>query len=404
VILAAKWVVPVSAPPIRDGTVQIEGDRIVALGPGASATPPSEPVVDLGDAILTPGLVNPHTHLELTGYVGRLTPAPLWTWFSQLIKLRQAAGQIEREQQGVQDGAWQSLRAGVTCVGDISRRNLNWPVLKRISIRKVCYAELLTLADDPPRNPEELRAALDEIEEDRLLTAGITPHAPYTVPAAHIRAAVELATARRRPWCAHWAETHEECAFLRGDVNALPSFMRQLLAQCHLDSPHLPAGELLEQCSRGLPPGLLAHFNYAAPGDAQRLARAGHVVVYCPRSHWFFRHPPHPYRDFLRAGVTVALGTDSLASNDNLNLLEEVRFVWRGTPDPPPPETLFRMVTLDAARALGLEAQIGSLEAGKQADLAAFPCSPGVSDPVAELVNRAPPPQGVWVAGQRVVL
>jgi cytosine/adenosine deaminase-related metal-dependent hydrolase len=404
VILAARWVVPVSAPPIRDGTLQIEGERIIALGSADAAPQPSGVLIDLGDAILTPGLVNPHTHLELTGYAGQLAPAPLWTWFPQLIKLRQAAGQIEREQQGVQDGAWQSLRAGVTCVGDISRRNVSSQVLKRIPIRKVCYAELLTLADDPPRNPEELRAALDEIEEDSLLTAGVTPHAPYTVPAAQIRAAVEFAAARGRPWCTHWAETQEECEFLQGDLNALPNFMQQLLAQCQMDSPHLPAGELLEQCSRGLPPGLLAHYNYAAPGDAQRLAQAGHAVVYCPRSHRFFGHPPHPYRDFLRAGVTVALGTDSVASNDNLNLLEEARFVGRETPDPPSAETLFRMVTLDAARALGLQTQIGSLAAGKQADLAAFPCAPGVSDPVAELVNRAPTPLGVWVAGQRVVL
>ena len=184
----------------------------------------------------------------------------------------------------------------------------------------------------------------------------------------------------------------------------MPGYLRRLLVQCHIDSPCLPAGELLDRCSGGLPPGLLAHFNYAAPGDAERVARAGHVVVYCPRSHRFFGHPPHPYREFAQAGVTVAIGTDSLASNENLCLLEELRFVRRETPNPPPAETLLRMVTLDAARALGLQGQFGSLEPGKQADLAAFPCPAAVTDPVAELVDRAPAPLGVWVAGQQVGL
>lgn len=402
-ILRAKWVVPIVGPPIADGVACVEGERITAVGSaGDREALLRGPVCDLGDVILTPGLVNPHTHLELTCYAGQLAPAPLWAWFPPLMKLRQAPGQIERERQGVCDGAWQSLRAGVTCVGDISRRNLNWQVLKPIPIRKVCFAELLTLADDPPRDAAELRAAFDEIEEDALLTAGVTPHAPYTVPPEQIRAAVELATERRRPWCTHWAETREECDFLRGDLAAMPHFMQALLLQCRLDSPRATAIDLLERCAGGLPPGTLAHWNYAAEDDGPRLAASGHAVVYCPRSHAFFGHPPHPYRRFLEAGVRVVLGTDSVASNANLRLLEEVQFVRRHSPAPPPAEVLLRMVTLDAARALGLDRRIGSLEAGKQADLAAFPCPADTSRPLDYLCAAAPAPTAVWVAGQRI--
>jgi cytosine/adenosine deaminase-related metal-dependent hydrolase len=291
----------------------------------------------------------------------------------------------------------------VTCVGDISRLNLHWPVLKDIPIRKVCFVELLTLADDPPRNPDELRVAVEQVEEDGLLTAGISPHAPYTVPAEQIRAAIELADRIGRPWCSHWAETREELAFLLGDAQALPGYMRELLAQCGLRSPGLSAIELLEQCSRGLRPGVLAHFNYAQAGDAERLAAAGHVVVYCPRAHQFFGHAPHPYRSLINAGVTVTIGTDSAASNENLALLDELRFLRQQTPDPPSAETLFQMVTLRAARALGLHGQIGSLEPGKQADLVAFPCPPNADDPLETLVERAPQPIGVWVAGHRAI-
>lgn len=420
-ILKVAWVVPVTAPALRHGFVRIAGERIVAVGTADTPPASSEPVFDLGDVMLTPGLVNPHTHLELTCYAGQLEPAPFWLWLPRLVKLRAMPGQVEREQQGVHEGAWQSLRAGVTCIGDISRRNLHWPVLKRIPVRKVCFVELLTLADDPPRNPAELRAAVAEVDEDPLLTVGVTPHAPYSVPADQIRAALALASELGRPWCTHWAETPAEVAFLRGNTSALPGFVRTLLAQCQVHSPRRSPIELLEYCTdiagivgrvrrpdgQAAParakPGALAHFNYAEPGDAERLAAAGHVVVYCPRAHRFFGHEPHPYRTMMQIGVTVAIGTDSVASNENLALLEELRFLRRHTPNPPPHDVLLRMVTLDAARALGLHAQIGSLEVGKQADLAAFPCGPDVADPLAALLDSAPAPTGVWVAGQRVV-
>ncbi len=401
-LLKAAWVLPVSGPPIRAGAVQIEGPRIAAVGPWAALLRAGEPVVDLGDAILTPGLVNPHTHLELTAYAGQLAPGPFWEWLPKLVARRAAPGQVEREQAGVRDGAWQSVRAGVTCVGDISRRSLHWQVLKSIPMRKVCFVELLTLADHPPRNPAELRAAVGGVEEDALLSVGVSPHTPYTVPAEHIRAALQYADELGRPWCTHWAETREEIAFVRGDEQALPASLQRLLAQCGIRSPRCAPIELLEQCSAGLRPGALAHYNYPAPGDAERLAKAGHVVVYCPRAHRFFGHSPHPYRELMRAGVTVAIGTDSAASNEGLAVLDELRFL-RQMPDAPPAATLLAMATVNAARALGLHEQIGTLEPGKQADIAAFPCPPDVSDPAAALIDCTPAPVGVWVAGRRVL-
>ena len=402
-ILKAAWVLPVTGAPIRNGAVRIAADHIVGVGPAETLEGQGEPTTDLGTVILMPGLINAHTHLELTCYADQLAPGPFWSWLPELVVRRAAPGQIEREGRGVHDGAWQSLRVGVTCVGDISRRNVHWRALKAIPIRKVCYVELLSLADDPPRNPDELRAAVAEVEEDELLTVGVTPHAPYSVPAEQIQAALRLATELHRPWCTHWAETREERAFLLGDTGALPGYMRDLLAQCQLRSPGLSAIEFLEQCARDARPGMLAHFNYAQPGDAERLAAAGHVVVYCPRAHHFFGHAPHPWRSLMSAGVTVAIGTDSSASNENLALLGELRFVCKHTPDPPPAELLLQTITTHAARALGLDGQIGALETGRLADLAAFACSSAVDKPVADLIERAPAAAGVWVAGERVI-
>ncbi len=404
-LLRAAWVAPVASPPIRDGWVAVHGGEIVAVGSGRAAGLPldlSRDQRDLGDVLLTPGLVNAHTHLELTCYAGRIAPAPFWEWIGNLIPLRAAPGQIERESRGVRDGAEQSLRAGVTCVGDISRCNLHWPVLKPLRLRKVCFVELLTLADHPPRNPDELRAGVDAVVEDELLTVGVTPHAPYSVPAGQIRAAIALAAERRRPWTTHWAESPEEIAFLAGVEQGLPEWVQPGPARFGIRPPLTDPFVYLDSLTGAAPPGLLAHVNYIDDRGIDRLAAAGHCVAYCPRAHRFFGHPPHPFRELLAGGVKVVLGTDSAASNEDLSVLKEAQFVARNVKDAPTADALLRMITLDAAAALGLGAAIGSIEVGKRADLAAFPCDPPAGDVVAALIHGAPPPARVWVEGVEV--
>ncbi len=400
-ILRAAWVLPVVGPPIRDGFVRLAGDSIVQIGPAASLDRQAD-ILDLGAAILMPGLINPHTHLELTGYAGRLAPAPFWEWVLRLVELRRAPGRVPRETQAAVAGAWASLRAGVTCVGDISRENVSWRALKPLPIRKVCFAELLSLADAPPRNPVELRRAVLEIEEDALLTAGVTPHAPYTVPQADICAAIRLAAELERPWCTHWAETREELAFLAGRNDELPRFMYGLLEQCGVRSPHCGPLDYLAACTAGARPGLLAHVNYVTDDEIARLAKSGHTVAYCPRAHRFFGHPEHPFARLIAAGVPVVIGTDSAASNESLSILEELRHLRRHVPGTPAEDVLLRMATLDAARSLGLDGQIGSLAPGKQADFVAFACPRAATEPAAVVIESAPPALAVWVAGQRV--
>jgi cytosine/adenosine deaminase-related metal-dependent hydrolase len=403
VILKAAWVVPITAPPIRGGYVDIAAGRIVGLGKSAELPSKAAPVADLGAVILTPGLVNPHTHLELGCYSGLLESMPLRNWIEQLVRLRSESGQWQREQQAVRLGAWQSLRAGVTCVGDISRRNCAWSVLRSIPIRKVCFVELLSLADRPPRNFGELREAVRSVDEDELLTVGVSPHTPYTVPAEQIRAAIALADEIERPWTMHLAETPEEVAFLRGEEGVLGPMIEGLLEQCGVRTPQQSPTEFLVDCCRGRRPGLLAHANYVEDKEIKPLADAGHAVVYCPRAHHFFGHTPHPFMKMRAAGVPVAIGTDSLASNTSLSVLDELQFVYEHVPNAPSPSELLRMVTLGAAEALGLDHQVGSLEPGKQADLAAFACSPNSADPIRDLLESPKPAQAVWVAGQRVV-
>jgi len=242
VILTARWIVPVSHPPIENGFVEVRHGRIVAVGRRAQlpATNDIDPLrADFGEAAITPGFVNPHTHLELGCYAGHLPPpSSLWDWIGGLIELRRRPGAGARERAALEEYAWRTLRAGVTCVGDISRRGDAWAVLKNVPIRKVCFAELLTLADEPPRSVSELRAAIESVEEDDLLTAGVSPHAPYTVPAEQFADAIRLADELDRPWTTHLAETPEEAAFLRGDASRIPAMLASACGRAAWRRPH----------------------------------------------------------------------------------------------------------------------------------------------------------------------
>lgn len=422
--ISADWIFPVDAPAFRDGAVLVRDGRIAALGQAAKLqdAAPQALRVDLGVAVLLPGLVNPHAHLELCCYAGKLPRGPLWNWLRELIVARREPDQQARESAAVTAGAWQSLRAGVTCIGDISRLNLAWRALRGIPIRKVCFVELLTIADLPPRTPAELSAAVGEVAEDNLLRVGVSPHAPYTVRRDHIAAAVALARKLQRPWCIHWAETPEEVAFLQGDPAALPPLLRDLAARAGITPFGLrPAAAVRAAAGEDLAGGLLAHCNYLDDADVRALAAARGTVVYCPRAHDFYGHPPHPLPALLDAGVRVTLGTDSLAANESLSMLDEAAFVWRtvlggrghGRLDA---HRLLRMITLGGAAALGWEQEIGSLTPGKWADLAAFPLPPpglgglttapasDLAPALAEaLLEQAPAPTAVWVAGRRVV-
>ena len=405
-VLRTRWVAPVSTPPIHDGFVAVHEGHIASVGQFDPLEHRGVDVIDLGDALLTPGFVNPHTHLELTCYAGKLPRGPLWPWIGKLVALRVLPGQRGREQAGVREGAWASLRAGVTCVGDISRLNIAWSVLQEVPIRKVCFVELLSIAAEPPRDPAELRDALAAIETGDLLTVGISPHAPYTVTAGHYRAAIELAAELGVPWTTHWAETPEEAEFLAGDTAALPHLLRPLQTRVGLTPPETSPMAYLASFTEGGPDGSLAHLNYVTqPEEIELLAASGHTAIYCPRAHHYFGHAPHPFLSFLDAGVPVAIGTDSLASNESLSILDELSFIAKvpGVRDRLTAHDLLRLGTLAGAQALGLDSRVGSIEKGKLADLAAFACSPGSADPVLDLIREPESPIGVWVLGERIV-
>jgi cytosine/adenosine deaminase-related metal-dependent hydrolase len=358
--LTARWVLPVSEAPLPRGWVAVAGDRITAVGPHGGRSPD----VDLGNVAVLPGLVNAHTHLDLSGMRGLAPPTPDFTgWLRQVIAHRRDRSP-EQVQADTRAGLEESLRFGTTLLGDISGDGGSWDALAGAPVWAVVFREFLGL---PESRASGAWARLDDWLAAHPATPtcrpGVSPHAPYSVRASLFLAASTAGV----PAAVHLAETAAEQELLVLRRGPFVPFLREL-------DVWDPGGLAKDVGSvlglfNGLSPALFIHGNYLPP-DAP-VPRNG-TIVYCPRTHAAFGHPPHPFRDFLARGVRVALGTDSLASNPDLDLLAEARFLHQRYPDVPGSMVL-RLATLAGAEALGWQDETGSLEPGKSADLVAVP-------------------------------
>lgn len=368
--LRARFVVPVAAPVIEGGGVVIDGDRIVDVGRAGSVTPGR--IVDYGDAVILPGLINAHTHLELSHLLDRVSPTPDFAgWLGRLMHEINAEPPDEGHVKAAMgDGVWRSLRAGVTTVGDITRHP-SWTreVLVRSPLCAVSFGEVISVGMRRHLLEERLSAALDPHHASNDMHLGVSPHAPYTVEPPAMRRCAEAAQAVGAPLCIHLAETREEEAFTKHRTGPLADCLRDF-GVWDDQIPVGGAGPVRVAFDTGVltPRTIAAHVNYASDEDIEMLASSGASVAYCPRTHQAFGHDAHRFRDMIDAGVNVCLGTDSLASNPSLSVLEELRFLRRCHTDLSP-ELLLRMATINGARALGLLERVGSLRAGLRADV-----------------------------------
>jgi cytosine/adenosine deaminase-related metal-dependent hydrolase len=357
----------VSRPPLERGTVRIHDDRIVAV----EAHNARRADVDLGDAAIVPGFVNAHTHLDLSGLRGRVPFTGEFTdWLREVIRHRRGLTD-EDVSNAVQAGLAESLAHGVTLLGDISGAGLSWPILADAPLRAVVFHEMVGLPKE--RASQAWTAATDWLRQHvstPTCRAALSPHAPYSVRAALFRMTAALAAQDGRPVMTHLAETRAELELLAHHGGPFVPFL-QGVGVWDPDGLVKSAEQVCE-LTRRAPHVLYAHGNYL---DPQTPLGPKATIVYCPRTHAFFRHEPHPFREFLRREVRVALGTDSLASNPDLDLFAEARVVRRAQPDVSG-DTLLRMATLSGAEALGWADETGSLDAGKSADLVALSVGP----------------------------
>jgi len=403
-LIRAKHVVPVDGPAIKNGAVRIAGDHIAEVGSAKSVD--GSPTIDFGDAVILPGFVNAHTHLEL-GYCSALATDSLdfIAWLDRLIDARRRSIDLSADMAGsVRDGVHLSLSAGVTTLGDITTDpRLTRAELTRGPLRVVSFGEVIAMGATRGQLRDRLESALGDAHASGYVSVGVSPHSPYTVEPDGIRACADAATRLRLPLCMHLAETEAESQFTRDAAGPFRTFLERLrLWDGQTPCSHLSPVALAHACGALGSRTVLAHCNYVDDGDINLFVRTGAHVVYCPRTHAAFGHQPHRFDTMLNAGVNVCFGTDSLASNPSLSVLDEVRFVGRMRCDVEP-ATLIAMGTLRGAIALGLSDVIGTLSPGKSADLTVVPLDPsGSSDALDNLLACDHQPIATYIRGRRL--
>ena len=406
--LRSRVILPVAQPAIEDGAVFVSRGRISAIGKWRDlrrAAP--ECVHDLGEAILLPGLINAHCHLDYTDMAGAIPPPKNFlSWIEAIIALK-ASWDYSDFAQSWLHGTRQLLRSGCTTVADIEAVPELLPdVWAATPLRVISCLELISVRrrQSPAALVRQTLAKLEQLPIGRSRSV-LSPHALYTTNEDLLTAVRRTPPRARQPLTIHVAESAEEFAMFQHARGPMFDWLRRNgrdMTDCGARSPiqQLAALKLLS-------PHLLAvHVNHLAPGDAALLARARSTVAHCPRSHAYFRHSPFPAAELRAAGVNLCLGTDSLASiakdgrrKPELDLFAELRAFAAQHPGFAPAE-LLELVTRNPAAALGQRGRLGELSPRAHADLLVLrsPAAPAAA--LATLLHTPPEIAAVMIAGE----
>lgn len=388
----ARWIVPIAAPPVAHGVVAVEGERIAFVGPAADA--PAGEDVHLGETVLMPGLVNAHCHLELTAMRGFLEDIDFRRWILRLTNARRSVLDREALLDSARYGIEEGLLAGITSYADTGDSGVAMQAMREAGVRGINYQEVF--GPDPAQCEESMAGLRQKVAglrylETPLVRVGISPHAPYTVSDALFRAAVELSREQSLPMAIHIAESELEQQLV---VDAAGPFAEGLRRRgIAVDRRGETPIELLDRLGVLEVAPLLIHCVRATGADVERIVTHACGVAHCPASNAKLGHGVAPLAEMLAAGATVGLGSDSMASNNRMDILEEARlalFAQRtrlGAHGTPTAADVLEMATIGGATAIGIADRVGTLEEGKQADLAAFALDP--VGPTQDPVNAA---------------
>jgi cytosine/adenosine deaminase-related metal-dependent hydrolase len=389
-VIRASWVLPIDRAPIRDGWIEIDRGRITSLGGGR----PPAPAEDVGDVAVLPGLVNAHTHLELSWLAGRIPPASsLPEWIAQVLEARASTGGAEAsERQDAMRRAAEGLRAaGTVLVGDVSNTLETPAVLAGAGLGGVVFHELIGFNAIAPRAiVDEARARRESLRPPVGGRVEITTvaHAPYSVAPALF---TEIARRESRgPLSVHLAESPEEIEFLRSGTGPFRRLLERLgVWHDRWPVPGCDPVEFLDRVGYLRSDLLVVHGVHLTDAALARLARVGATLVTCPRSNeWVGAGLPrlaHIYGE----GVRVAVGTDSLASAPTLNVFDELAEMRRVAPDVAA-SALLDSATRAGAEALGFGRDYGTIAPGKVAAFAAVAVPAGLDDVEEYLVGGVP--------------
>jgi cytosine/adenosine deaminase-related metal-dependent hydrolase len=380
-ILRARIVLPITAPPIEDGAVFIAGNRIRSVSPFRDLRPHvCKLAVDLGDVIVLPGLVNAHCHLDYTDMAGKIPPPKAFNdWIAAILAFKADWSYSDYARSWLR-GAQQLLRNGTTTVADIEAMpDLLPEVWETTPLRVISFLEMTGIKSGRP--PKEiLRETVAKIESLKhpRHRAALSPHAPYSTRGELLRLTAGISRRRKIPASIHVAESIQEFEMFRDAKGKMYQWLARNgrdNSDCGLGSPvaHLARNQLLGDNV------LAVHVNYLARGDATLLAKNRTHVVHCPRSHDYFRHRTFERERLAKAGVNLCLGTDSLATTrksgkpkPELDMFAEMRTLADDDKSISPGEIL-AMATVNGARALGLRGKIGELAQNSFADLITIP-------------------------------
>ncbi len=393
----AAWVLPIATPPVQNGAVAVTNGKIGFVGSFHDA--PRTRVVDLGDAVLMPGLVNTHTHLELTAMRNALEGLHFVDWIRTLTRLRKAVlsapGDIKASARlGIAEG----LTRGITTYADTAA--IGAPVLEAMrdmQVRGIVYQE--SFGPDPDVSVVEpaIRRLRQQVAELRgratdMVRVGVSPHAPYSVSVPLYKAIGLWAAQQNLPVAVHLAESEDEDRLVRKGEGAFADMFRTRgldPAACRARSPVA----LLEDAHILRLKPLVIHAVRIDTDDALTLARYGCSIAHCPTSNARFGHGIAPWRLMQDHGLVVGIGTDSVASNNRMDLLDETRTATlmacarEKSPFALTPMTALRLATQGGAQAIGLLQSAGALLPGYHADLCAWGLDALAARPIRDIAD-----------------
>jgi len=381
-LLTARYVIPVATPHIEYGAVLVKDGCITEIGDfeHLHAAHPDEPVRDFGLAALMPGFIDLHTHLEYTALRGLVDDVRYSLWKHQLMQKEKAFTSQDWDDSALL-GAMEALQSGITTIGDISSTGSAGHAAQAAGLRGVIYREVATMekkrvGDVMARAAADIDAWRATTDSERLIM-GIAPHAPYSCHPALFSAVADYA-ADGTPVAIHLAGSREEYQFVKYGSSMLATDVRDLYdadAPGWLPTGVSPVRYVLQWGIFDVPRILAVHCTQVDDADIEVLAERNVSIAHCPRCNAKLGMGIAPLAKFIEADLTVGIGTDSPASNNVMDVFDEMRIGlllqrailgeqrWFGA------RRFVKMATLDGARALGIDASVGSLEPGKQADI-----------------------------------
>ncbi len=419
-IYAADYVIPITADHIENGAVLVQDGKIVEVGTleELSAKHPAEPVRDFGRAALMPGFVDVHTHLEYAAMRGMIETSAYSEWKREILR-REPLMSEQDWNDSAELGALEAVASGVTCVADITSTGAAARAINKIGLRGVVYRELYAM------HPDEVAAALEEGDatlqeweqtfDTSRMHFGLAPDVVYTCHPRLYQAISDYANEHNVPVALHIAGSNEEANFIRYGSSPFSVHATEQERGFGIDMPPwLPAGctpvrYVYNWGILDVPQVLAVHCVHVDEDDLRILHDCNVSIAHCPRINAKLGMGVAPVSEFLDKGITVAIGTDSPAATHTFDMIEETRFALMmmralsGTQrqraaasqgkvvgfDAPAAHLqkardALAMATIEGARALGLEDQIGSLEPGKQADIIAIDLHNSHTNPISK--------------------